>query len=414
MNLEQLVSETLQERTDRTTYEAPRHADVVHRAAAIRSRRRRRVVAAAAAAAVVVPLAVVGLSHDRASEGAPAKRGVTRTPGHHRISGANPVPSFAEIPRGRAPEVPYIAGDTYVTPSGTRTLPKGTGLGAEWVVPLGDALLIHAAAGGTSTGAPRASDLHLVQGSTVTSLGCASPYVATNADLSKAAYWVSTTCAWDPHRGTLYVADTATGQRTRYAVTGQDLGGVDPVGMIGDGVVANVGRDLHRRVVVFDGSGRPRTIPHLVDAEGVDSVHGVIAGTSDTHRHVMVDAATGVVRWSQPPNGWGLFTISPDGRYVFAGRQAGAASEYALLDVLTGDVVAQIHPAGPHDFDAYAEMRSMTWDHDSFLSNVIVNRRNALLLSSPSGLTTLATGPGPYDREQNVDPPPPYYGLSAP
>jgi hypothetical protein len=253
-----------------------------------------------------------------------------------------------------------------------------------------------------------------VQGSTVTTLGCASAYVATNADLSKAAYWVRTTCAWDAHRGTLYVADTATGVRTTYAVTGRDLGSVYPVGMVGDGVVATVGRDRYRRVVVFDGSGPPRTIPHLIDAEGVDSVHGVIAGTSDAHRHVMVDAATGAVRWSQPPSGWELFTISPDGRYVFAARQAGAASEYALLDVLTGRLVARIHPAGPQDFSAYAEMRSFTWDHDSLVSNVVVDRRNALLLSSPNGRTTLATDPAPYNRVDNVDPPAPYYGLSAP
>jgi hypothetical protein len=143
-------------------------------------------------------------------------------------------------------------------------------------------------------------------------------------------------------------------------------------------------------------------------------VHGLVAGTSDTHRQVMVDAATGTVRWSGPSNGWALSTISPDGRYVVGFRQRGPILEYALLDALTGHLVARIHPSGPDSFNAYASMPTMTWDHDSLVSNVIVGRQNALLLSSASGRTTLATDPAPYDVPADVDPPPPYYGLSAP
>jgi hypothetical protein len=413
MNLEQVLTDTLQEQADRTSYRSGRYWDVVERAAAVRRHRRHRTLVAVAAVAVVVPLAVAAPTIRRAVDGGPATPDPTKVPAHHhRTFTPAPVPTFAEIPRGPKPDVPYLAGDTYVVPNGTsRTLPKGGGQGADWAVPLGASLLLY-----TEDTHPMGT-VRLVEGDQVTDLGCGSYSFARNQDRTQVAYWISSRCTTYPTSGTLYVADTATGTSTRYATTGRSLGSVEPVAIIGGRVIAETGTRVKASSVVSIGpDGSVRRVPGLDYVFGFDPVHGWVVGEAPSGRHVMLDPVTGDVKWSTPGDGWTLNSVSPDGKYVLGIRsQPGSpTTRYALLDATTGHLVARIEPAGPPNFQiTMSQIMSMAWDHDALLSNVIVADQDALLRSDASGHTTVATNPVHYHWPGGVEAPPSYYGLSG-
>lgn len=414
MNLEQLVADALQERTERTTYPATPHSDVVERAAAIGARRRHRALSAAAAVAVVVPIGLAGPSITHLFEAAP-----TAQPGHHGQPNGPGLPTFAEIPRGPAAAVPYLAGDTYVLPDGTtRLLPTGAGRGADWVVPLGSSFLLHSEREVVTRHSDGSfSTLRLVQDGTVTELGCGSNSYGTDEADSRVAYWVANRCSDYRGAGTLYVVDTATGEVTQHLPTDRALGAVQPVGIVDGRVVAEADRSSATSVVSIGPDGSVHPVPGLHDVFGFDPVHRWVIGIAPSGRHVMLDPLTGDVEWSTPENGWVLNSVSPDGRYVLGiWSGSGLMSKYALLDATDGHLVARIHPQGPPDFGTVgAEIRGTAWDHGALLSNVVAGHQNGLLRSDATGHTTVATDPVPYRTpvKPNVAPSPSFYGLSG-
>jgi hypothetical protein len=261
------------------------------------------------------------------------------------------------------------------------------------------------------------STLRLVAHGAVSELGCGSYSYGVDAARSTAAYWLGSRCDnLDQHRGTLDVADTATGRIRWHLTTGRNLGSVEPVAIVGGRVIAESDRRTSSSVVSIGADGSVRTVPGLRYAFGFDPVHEWVIGIAPSGRHVMLDPLTGEVKWSTPEQGWILNSVSPDGRYVL-GIITRATTRYALLDATDGHLVARISPAGPADFDSVAnEMRATAWDHDALLSDVVMGNQNALLRSDASGKTTVATEPVTYryPRQADVPPPPSYYGLAAP
>jgi hypothetical protein len=91
-------------------------------------------------------------------------------------------------------------------------------------------------------------------------------------------------------------------------------------------------------------------------------------------------------------------------------------SRYALLDATTGHLVARIQPEGRADFATLGpEVRTMAWDHDALLSDLVLGNQNALLRSDATGRTTVVTDPVPYryPRKTGVANPRSFYGLSG-
>lgn len=399
MSVENLLTTTLHEQVDSTTYPPIRCWDVVNRAARFRARRRHRVLAVAAAAAVVVSVGIAGPSLKHALDTAPASPQPTHTPSHsptHPHPRRPAHPTFADIRRGPAPQVAYLAGDAVVEPDGTRhALPHGSDLGADWMVPLGSGYLIHSYRE-VATGwyDDRFPTLRRVEGSTVTSLGCASNYVGVDRGRTHIAYWVAATqpssrCRGYGADGALYVANVATGQVTTYLTSTRLLGELDPVGIVAGRVIAEADRGDTHRVVSVGADGSVRAVSGLTSAFSFDPVHQLVAGEGPDG-NVMVDPVTGKVAWSSST--WTLNSVSPDGRYVLGIRNVGPTSGYALLDSSDGHVVAHVQPAGPDNFQSMdTGVVGFAWDHDALLSDVYVGNQNAILRSDASGRTTVAT-----------------------
>jgi hypothetical protein len=417
VSVESLLTTTLHERVESATYPPIRYWDVVDRAAAIRARRRHRVLAVAAAAAVVVPVGIAGASLRHALDDAPASPQPTHTPSHAPTRHPHPRrpahPTFAEIRRGPAPRVAYLAGDTVVEPDGTRhALPQGSDLGADWAVPLGGGYLIHSDREVATDSSDRVfATLRRVEGSTVTSLGCGSNYVGVDRGRTDIAYWVAARCPGYGSDGALDVASVATGQVTTYLTSTRLVGTLDPVGIVAGRVIAEADRRDTTRVVSVGADGSVRTVPGLTSAFSFDPVHQLVAGQGPDG-NVMVDPVTGKVAWSSP---WTLNSVSPDGRYVLGISNVGPTSLYALLDASDGHLVAHIQPAGPRNFESMdTGVVGFAWDHDALLSDVYVGNQNAILRSDASGRTTVATRVVPHDDRLTLGvQPTTFYGLSG-
>jgi hypothetical protein len=106
-------------------------------------RRRRRRVLAGSVAALAVAVVTAGVAvRDGSGAPEPAPSPPTTTPSPHP-SGTVPSGAWAgSLPRGEAPEVPYLAGTTVVLPDGTRVDTRGSGAGVVGLTVAGLVVLV--------------------------------------------------------------------------------------------------------------------------------------------------------------------------------------------------------------------------------------------------------------------------------
>src|SRR5262249_53888996 len=114
-----LLTTTLQERTDGTAYPSTPMATVAARAGRIRARRRRTTaLAAAAAVAVVAGSSVLWLGRSPDSSPAPSNELSSGPTSPSTQQSGPPEVSLASLPAGPKPDVDYLAGDTFIGISG--------------------------------------------------------------------------------------------------------------------------------------------------------------------------------------------------------------------------------------------------------------------------------------------------------
>ena len=206
-------------------------------------------------------------------------------------------------------------------------------------------------------------------------LGCGATQFAFSADGTQSAYWAMTGC--DPTRGgSLHLGVLNTmGESGPVGVPTPPGQIEEPVGFLsGDRVVVNaLTRDGTPDGVWIMGSGAPRRIPGLDRAQGVSESTGVVSGIQPDGRSVLVDATSGVIRWSAA-EGWTLGKLSVDGAHVVASHSVGGTTRYAIVDASRGHVVTDV-PAvdGTEVLDtAWAEDGSLMLVLDDHHSSAIV------------------------------------------
>jgi hypothetical protein len=356
MNPEDLLTDTLHDRVERTDYPSTPLSAVAGRAGAIRARRRRTtaLAAAAAVAVVTVPGALwLGHTPDRSAQpGGTLTSGPTTQPTAHS---GNPM-VLAALPLGAKPGIDYLVDDTYVDMAGGRTTDPALRT-AITATPVRGGLLFAVRAA-----APAVARLWLHSQQGDQTLGCGSDRFAMSTDGVESAYWLGDSCQVGPTvAGALYSGVNNTMGESGPGHVATPAGSrVTPVGIVGQGVVANVVRGRTQTVQVVDTAGQMSPLP-LAFAGGSDEnndvVSGQLAGASTTG--AVVSASTGAVVWRAP--GWALGQFSDDGKYV-AAQQLANPQVYAILDATTGHVIARLDTIG-----AYVTIEQVAWDFDDTL-----------------------------------------------
>jgi hypothetical protein len=393
MNPEDLLTDALRDRTERTAYPSTPITAVAVRARAVRARRRR-TTALAAAAAVAAVVAPTAFWLNRSPSASPS-------PSHELSSGPTssptvstsepPIMALLALPKGPEPDVDYLDGDTFVGISGEHlAVPPGTDAVAR---ARGGGLLVATAdrSGGPVFVNGFAGRLALVDQKPDHTghqdLGCGVMQFAFSADGTQAGYWVMTSC--DPTRGgTLYLGSLSTMGESGPAGVPTAPGQVDiPVGVLpGDDAVVNaVKPDGSSDGVWVIGSGAPQRIPGLENAEGVSESTGAVSGTTHDGTSVVVDASSGSVQWSAP-DGWVLGKFSLDGEHVVAARSVGSTTRYSILDAATGHSVTDV-PAV-----VGTEVIETAWAEDGSLMLVLDDHQeSAIVRCTLAGQLTRAT-----------------------
>jgi hypothetical protein len=378
MNPEDLLAETLRERTERTDYPSTRVSSVAARAGRIRARRRRTTVlaAAAAVAAIAVPGAVwLG----RSPESSPQ-------PSHELSSGPTssttqqptqpPTVQLGSLSTGAKPGIDYLMGDTYVAMGGGSTTSPA----------FAHAVSAALGRGGILVASPRAgsqlSDVSLVAGQQAQALGCGSSRFAITADRVESAYWLADSCVDPSGGGKLYAGPNNTMGGSGPGGTGlPNSGPVVPIGFVEQGLVVNARPTSGPEVLVV---GTGPAIATLSVAGGADENNDVVSGqlASDPAVGAVVSAANQRSLWQKP--GWVLGQFSTDGRYVLGHHPGDGSDQYAIFDASKGTEVATLGATGHLD--------QVAWDQqDSVLAVVTDGAHQAIVRFDLRGRPTLAT-----------------------
>jgi hypothetical protein len=355
MNHEDLLTDTLHDRVERTDYPSTPLAAVAGRAGAIRARRRRTtaLAAAAAVAVVVVPGAVwLGRSPDASPRpGQTLSSGPTSSPTRSQVAPGD----LASLPLGAKPGIDYLADDTYVAMDGRRTTDPALRL-ANAATPVRGGLLF-AVPAKTS---PDVARLWLRSQGNDQSLGCGSKHFAMSTDGTQTAYWVMDSCTAGS-AGKLYDGlDNTMAEGGAGSVPTPTGEVIDPVGIQSGSVVVNSWRGQHPTPELIDaytGNATPLSALRLVTGSDENNrvVSGEIAG--NPLESAVVDARTGAVLWR---TGWQLGQFSDDGKYVI-GMQSGDGSpdSYSIFDAVTGERIRDL----PH-WGLPGWIRQVAWDFD--------------------------------------------------
>ncbi|WP_151083273.1 hypothetical protein [Nocardioides cynanchi] len=352
MNPEDLLTETLHDRVERTDYPSTPLSAVAGRAGAIRARRRRTtVLAAAAAVAVVVVPGAVWLGRSPGSSPQPSQSlssGPSTDPTAPTL--AEPLPLSA-LPLGQKPGIDYLVGDTYVTMSGDRITDAVFG-NATTATPVRDGILASVPPAPGLMAQDGIAGTYLVSDAHHQYLGCGSDRFAMSTDGVQSAYWLADSCpVADTVAGALYSGvDNTMGESGPGRVVTPVGTQVTPVGIVQQGVVTDVVHGPAESVQVVDSSGHRSPVTGLARAGGSDENHDVLSGqlASDVNTGAIVDAATGAVQVRVP--GWTLGQFSSDGRYVLGDqpRNGPTSDAIAVFDARTGHKVADLNrPGGP-------------------------------------------------------------------
>jgi hypothetical protein len=388
MKPEDLLTDTLRDRVERTDYPSTPLSTVAGRAGAIRARRRRTtaLAAAAAVAVVVVPGAIwLGRSPDgTAQPGQTLSSGPTSQP----TAQGSDLLGLDALPEGAKPGIDYIVGDTYVTMNGDRISSPAFGT-AGTATPVRGGILTATAPG--QMGPFTLSHVALVVDGAAQPLGCGAASFAMSADGVQSAYWLADSCT-PGGAGRLYSGVNNTMGDSGPAHTATPSGAIDvPAGIVQQGVVVNdVGGDRgdgpNPLLIGWDGTTTPLDQLRLVGGsdENNDVVSGVLA--SESHTGAVVEVSTGAVRWRAP--GWQLGQFSNDGKYVLAQR-LDASAGYAVFDAVTGNQIVQLDPLGDNVL-----ISQLAWDFDDTLLAVASDgKQEAIVRFDLDGRASLATPP---------------------
>jgi hypothetical protein len=373
MNPEDLLSDALRDRVERTDYPSTPLSAVAGRAGAIRARRRRTTfLAAAAAVAVVTVPGAVWLGHSPGSSPTPADPSST---GPTVSTSEPPGMALNALPRGPKPAVDYVDGETFVGISGEQLpLPPGTN---EVVRARGGDVMVATARRSHEVAFTQgfAGQLALVDGqASPVDLSCGAMQFAFSADGTQSAYWAMKGC--DPASGgTLYLGVLNTMGESGPAGVATPPGQIEePVGVLsGDSVVVNAfGPDGTPDGVWIMGSGAPERIPGLDRAQGVSESTGVVAGILSDGSSALVDAS-GAIQWSAP-KGWLLGKISLDGSHVVASHSEGGTTRYTMLDALNGHPVIDVPEV------TGTEVVDTAWAEDGSLMLVLDDQESSAIV----------------------------------
>lgn len=400
MNPEDLLTDALHDRVERTDYPSTPLATVAGRAGAIRARRRRTtaLAAAAAVAVVVVPGAVwLGRSPDASSQpGQSLSSGPSTDPTAPTV--AAPLPLDA-LPFGQKPGIDYLEGDTYVTMNGDRISSPAFGT-AGAATPVRGGILAAEARPAGQMGSFRLSQISLNDNGEAHELGCGTARFAMSTDGVQSAYWLADSCT-PGGAGRLYSGVNNTMGESGPGFVATPTGAIyEPVGIVSQGVVVNdVGADRGNGptplLVAPDGTTtRFGQLRFLAGSdENNDVVSGQLASASTTG--AVLDASTGQVIWRAP--GWALGQFSDDGKYV-AAEQLPNPGVYAILDATTGAEVARLAPIGEH-----VSIQQVAWDFDDTLLAVATDSLDeAIVRFDLQGHVTRATATKPATDGQDV------------
>jgi hypothetical protein len=379
MNPEDLLTDALHDRVERTDYPSTPLSAVAGRAGAIRARRRRTTfLAAAAAVAVVTVPGAVWLGRSPGSSPEPTGNPSSQTSNPTVGTSEPPVMALNALPRGPKPDVDYLDGETFVGISGEHlSLPPGTN---GVVRARGGGLMVATAKRSPEPAFSQgfAGQLALVDDPNQTGqidLGCGAMQFAFSADGTQSAYWTMKGC--DPTLGgTLYLGVLNTMGESGQAGIPTPPGQIEePVGVLSaDSVVVNaVKPDGTPDGVWVIGSGAPRRIPGLDTAQGVSESTGVVSGTQSDGTSVLVDATSGAIQWNAP-EGWLLGKLSLDGAHVVASHSVGGTTRYTILDATNGHPVMDVPEVSGTEVDetAWAEDGSLMLVLDDHQSSAIV------------------------------------------
>ncbi|MGH3443942.1 MAG: hypothetical protein ACRDPB_01070 [Nocardioidaceae bacterium] len=361
MNTEDLLIDTLRERTERTEYPTTPMATVRSRARAVRVRRRRTTVLAAAAgvAALVVPGAV-WLSHSPESSPRPSQVS-SSGPSQARTS-ASPTPHqvrLASIPIGAPPRIAYFGPRGFINEQGQVVTfahleqPTNAYVPTSFTPYEGGFLVV-------------GSDgmLHQISSSGRQSIvGCALGDLSVSSDGVTNAWATRATCGARTttiHRS--IPSGVGNGQATQ-----QLPGRLEVVGLLHNSPVISDLWPGRGGAWITDLVHSPRPIPGLASAGGVDESDGLVTGQSaSSHGRdgVLVDVSTGAVKWTAP--GWQLGRFSADESYVVGYRlvDSGEVTRLGIFNARTGRLLRAVDNlvdgaiANPADTTAWED------DHD--------------------------------------------------
>jgi hypothetical protein len=389
MNPEDLLSETLRDRVDRTDYPSTPMATVSTRARAIRSRRRGRttVVAAAAAVAVVAVPGAIWLGHSPGGSPQPTDT-TSSAPTSTATADQNPA-VLTSLPQGKAPGIDYLAGDTYVTMNGNRITSPDFAEALTATPVRGGILIAKSSPPAVARAHGGLAPLYLVANGTSQSLGCGSDRFAMSTDGVQSAYWVADSCA-PGGTGKLYSGVNNTMGESGAGYVATPAGSVyEPIGIVPQGTVVNVTRGDKVRSEIVGASGSVTPVAALAYAGGSDENNDVVSGqiAGDPATGIVVHASTGVPVAYFP--GWQLGQFSNDGKYVL-GYQPGdgvGTDRTAIFEAATGGMVVEL-PSSPL---AITLGRSV-WDFDdTVLATATGDNGSALVRFDLRGNVTRAT-----------------------
>jgi len=218
--------------------------------------------------------------------------------------------TWADVPIGQAPRVPYVRGRRYITPQGKDVALPGGGHGVSDVIPFSEGVLVSDTRYFEGT-----SGLALVKdGSRVKSWPsgrhCSSGTPVATID-GRYAAWVTVRCpeTLDRSIGAVHRARTDGSAEVTQPV---GPGPASVVGFLGRRVVYN--RGFGDGAWITDFQGHPRRVPG-VDRVSAVSRSGWFVGERGERKQVVMDA-DGAVRWRVRAGH--LVAFSPDGTQVLA------------------------------------------------------------------------------------------------
>jgi hypothetical protein len=380
MKPEDLLTNALNDRVERTHYPSTPLSTVAGRAGAMRARRRRTtMLAAAAAVGVVVVPGAVWLGHTPGGSSRPTHElssGPTTQPTSQPTAHSSGPLVLDALPLGRKPGIDYLVGDTYVTRNGGRiTSPVFQRATSATPVRGGIIVSIPPAAGLATQGGIGSTDL--VSNGRHQFLGCGSDRFAMSTDGVESAYWLADTCKPGPQPGRLLSGATNTMGESGGNVATPSGSVYEPIGILRQGTVVNVRRGKAEHAAIVDRSGSRSPITGLAYAGGSDENNDVVSGqlAGDSATGAIVDAASGAVKVRVP--GWVLGQFSIDGRYVL-GYQPGdgiGTDSYAVFDAGTGSKVVEL----PH-LGMTVALQGVSWDVDGTVLAVAHSTRGSAIV----------------------------------